>query len=168
MSFLMFMLNTYEEVSSPATAAASGLGRRPNAHIHYLAGTGHGQKCRVLRHDGHETMPNFVGEWFPRRDIPVFDLYHTSMLALLSPWRDIEHIVTGGDHLAAAFEHFKLDKEKVNIDIMDNLQYQYECSDSTKKRRNASDSYQPDKPGARTEEADIDLSDHVLQPFQSG
>lgn len=163
MSFLVFMLNTYEEESA-SPPAASGLGRRPNVRSNYLAGTGHGRRCRVHRRDGHETMPNFVGEWFPRRDVPALqDLYYASMLALLSPWRDIEHIVTGGTHLEAAFKCFQSETDKINIDIMDNLQYQYECSDSARKRREAFDS---DRFGAQTEEmqAVIDLSDHLLQP----
>ncbi|TFK80707.1 hypothetical protein K466DRAFT_503419, partial [Polyporus arcularius HHB13444] len=66
-------------------------GRRPNERVRY--GETHpkyGTKQRIVRTKGHNTLPNFIGRYFPRRDDPdIHSFYCASMLALLKPWRDL-------------------------------------------------------------------------------
>jgi hypothetical protein len=65
---LDFFLNTYErdKTRTPTTGTSHQL----NERVPYLQNTGHGCRCRVVQTAGHETMPNFVGEWFPCNDVP--------------------------------------------------------------------------------------------------
>jgi hypothetical protein len=105
MNLLQFCLDTYE--TDQTAFSDSGRGRKPKPRIQYLEGTGHGTKCRVIKGDGHETMPNFVGDWFPRNDVPELgDFYHASILALLSPWRDIGDLKRANQTFTQAFEQF--------------------------------------------------------------
>ena len=61
--------------------------------------TGH---C-IVRTEGHETMPQFVGSWFPRNDVKeTYLLYYACMLALLSPWNKLQDIK--GRLLRASFK----------------------------------------------------------------
>ena len=55
-----FFLNTYE--GDLLVDSRDKRGRRPNKREAYRAGTGHEKRCRVFRAEGHETMPNFMGD----------------------------------------------------------------------------------------------------------
>jgi len=63
MNLLSFFLNTYD--GSMTEPSVGGPGGPQSGRVPYLEGTGHGKRCRVIHADGHETMPNFIGEWFP-------------------------------------------------------------------------------------------------------
>lgn len=74
-NFLQFTVDTYEEPVSkkrPARAdAASGSrrGRPRNLRAAYRPGYDRAAKFeRVVRSNGHNTLPNIVGPFFPRRD----------------------------------------------------------------------------------------------------
>ncbi|KAI6120907.1 hypothetical protein EDD16DRAFT_1478034, partial [Pisolithus croceorrhizus] len=48
------------------------------------------EKHRIVRREGHHTLPNFIGRYFPARDHPnPSSFYCTSMLMLLKPWRSL-------------------------------------------------------------------------------
>jgi hypothetical protein len=134
MDFLHFCLDTYEtDEKSPLD---SGRGRKPKERIPYLEGTGHGKKCRVIKGSRHETMPNFVGEWFPRSDVlKLQDFYHISMLALLTPWRDIRQFEGDNFTLVHAFRNFLHDAPPKAHRILENIQYHHECSNSARKKK---------------------------------
>jgi len=143
MGLLQFCLDTYE--TQPKIFSQSGRGRQPKNRIPYLEGTGHGSKCRVIKDPGHETMPNFVGDWFPRNDVrELQDFYHASMLALLSPWRDIANLKQPDQTFAQAFQQFLDHADPHTRDVVNNIQYYHECSDSahTKRQAQAADSAQ--------------------------
>ena len=58
--------------------------------VSYMENTGHKKRCQIIKTDGHEMMPNFVGVWFPRNNIEELqDFYYASVLVLLQPWKDI-------------------------------------------------------------------------------
>ena len=136
MSFLDFFLNTYEGESADQTS--TGRGRKPNGRVSYLEGTGHGNKCRVFRSAGHETMPNFVGGWFPRNDVKELqDIYCASMLALFSSWTDLRDLKKEQQTFKEAFDEFLSTADERTKYMMDNIQYQHECSDSAAKKRAA-------------------------------
>ena len=133
-NLLDFFLDTYEGDLLPPSE--SGRGRKPNKRVPYLEGTKHGSKCRVVRSVGHETMPNFVGEWFPRRGVPELQqFYHASMLALLKPWRDIGDIKAGHETFMEAFDHFVAGADERTKQMIENIQYYHECVDSALDKR---------------------------------
>jgi len=81
-------------------------------------------------------MPNFVGEWFLRNDVPELqEYYHASMLALLTPWRHVEELKPDNGTFKGAFDDFVAKASPATIRIMENIQYQYKCLDSAKKKR---------------------------------
>jgi hypothetical protein len=135
-NFLDFFLNTYEgEILAPP---ATNRGRKPNERVPYLENTGHGTKCRVIRTTGHETMPMFVGEWFPRNDVEEErELYCASMLALLQPWHNIGELKSAVEKFEESFSGFMKKADDHTMDIIQNIQYQHECSDSAAKKRSA-------------------------------
>ena len=134
-NMLNFFLNTYErDLVVPSTVG--GPGRPQSVRVPYLEGTGHGKRCQVIRSAGHETMPNFVGDWFPRNDVPELqDFYQASMLALFTPWRNIAHLKGPSNTFKQAFGAFAQTADETIIDIRVNIQYQYKCSDSALKKR---------------------------------
>src|SRR6267154_6634110 len=133
-SLLDFFLNTYDgDFALPST---SNRGQTLNKRVRYLENTGHGKKCRILRLAGHETMPNFVGNWFPRNDVEeVPEIYHASMLVLLTPWREIGELKSTNESFANAFARFVFAADDRVKDIMANIQYQHECSDGARRKR---------------------------------
>ena len=134
MNLLEFFLDTYETDAVPLST--SNRGRKPSERVPYMEGTGHGQKCRVIRRDGHETMPNFIGDWFPRNDLEeVSNIYYASMLALLRPWRDIGDLKMQTETFKEAFDAFVAVTDDRTADILANIQYQHECSNSAAKKR---------------------------------
>ena len=137
MNLLDFFLNTYE--GDLLTVTPSKRGRKPNEREPYRPGTGHDKKCRVFRGEGHETMPNFIGDWFPWSDVKELqDIYHASMLALFHPWINIADLKPEGQTFQQAFDTFFEGADSATRDKMSNIQYQYECSDSALAKRQAS------------------------------
>ena len=61
-NMLAFFLDTYK--GTMVDPLVGGRGRPQNICVPYLEGTGHGNRCRVIRSRSHETMPNFIWEWF--------------------------------------------------------------------------------------------------------
>lgn len=125
-NFLEFLLNTYAEKSSSMSPV--------NQRVRYIQGSGREEKCRVVRTIGHETMPNFVGKWFPRNDDSTeYPFYCASMLALLNPWRKMEDIK--GHNFKDSFDNWKMNCTESNKNIMENIQYYHESSDGSRKKR---------------------------------
>jgi PIF1-like helicase len=87
-------------------------------------------------------MPNFIGEWFPRNDVPELqEYYHASMLALLTPWTNIGQLKRNDQTFQEAFESFVSTADMHTLNIIDNIQYHYKCADSAlrKKQERAQD-----------------------------
>jgi len=131
---LEFSLNTYDGDELPNSDNTRG--RPPNDRVSYLDNTGHGKRCRIIRTDGHESMPNVIGTWFPRNDVPKFyDFYCACMLALLRPWREIADLKHSNQTFEQAFNEFTSTADQSIMDIIANIQYPHECSDSAIKKR---------------------------------
>ncbi|KAJ3568696.1 hypothetical protein NP233_g5549 [Leucocoprinus birnbaumii] len=64
-SLFYFLLDTYEGAEAKETVDRSGRGRRPNMRVPYKNGFRAG-RCRVLRSEGHESLPEFIGKWIPK------------------------------------------------------------------------------------------------------
>ncbi|KAF8804157.1 hypothetical protein BYT27DRAFT_7302151 [Phlegmacium glaucopus] len=113
-----------------------GFGRPRNRRIAYRQGFDKCGHTRVFRTEGHETLPQFVGRWMPRNDRPNDrEMYCGSMLALLKPWTDLSDLKGHAETFEESFDQFVANSSKKIRDILENIQYYYECYDGAKKRR---------------------------------
>lgn len=65
-------------------------------------------RLRVIRPDGHHTLPNIIGGYFPPEKDPARrDLFYASMLALLKPWRAASDLKPAGSTWTDAFESWE-------------------------------------------------------------
>jgi hypothetical protein len=144
---LQFFVNTWEDdvrkqgtqpesLDSDMTDQHRRPGRRPNQRVPYLSDhPNHGKKTRVMRSSGHNTLPNFIGRYFPRRDDPtIYSFYCACMLLLLKPWRDIGDLKSSSQTWESAFEDFVSTAPKKMLDIMSGIQYFHECESATQMR----------------------------------
>lgn len=120
MNFLEFMLDTYEvaresreeenrviETPLDEIPKSRGRGRPRSTRIPYRDGAGKDKSCRIIRQQGHETLPRFVGKWFCRSDNDSErDLFRASMLMLLKPWRKLHELKSTTETFENAFESF--------------------------------------------------------------
>lgn len=123
LGFLFYLLDTYE-----AAAPQDNEKDRPYV-VPYLDHHPRSQhRVRIIRQKGHETLPEFIGRWFPRRDVDSLKtLYHASMLLLFKPWRDVAELKgTGFDESFKNLIETCTDRERI---IMDNIQYYYDTAD---------------------------------------
>lgn len=104
----IFFLETYKGETVPGSDEEHWGGHKWSDHSPYCAETGCGNRCHVLRQAGHETLPDFVGCWFPRQDNEgLKDDFAVWMLFLLKLWRFIEEIDSGEGSLYNIFLWFK-------------------------------------------------------------
>jgi hypothetical protein len=147
MSLLSFVLDTYEAKAEEGGYHGRGgdasddtaqrqIGRPPNRRVIYRQGFTKVGRCRVYRTPGHETLPHFMGGWFPRNDRPnERELYSASLLTLLKPWNDLSGLKSSTETFEHAFRAFVDGSPKKTLDIIENIQYYYECYDGAKRRR---------------------------------
>lgn len=152
MNFLTFMLDTYEDSTKEtdedndnepfqkATGDALPQSRRPgrplSTRIPYQNEAGKKKRCRIIRLEGHETLPRFVGKWFCRSDNEYEkDLHRASMLMLLKPWRNLHQLKTLTETFEDAYDQFISQTDRKTLRVIANIQYFYECSDGAKAER---------------------------------
>ncbi|KAF8799237.1 hypothetical protein BYT27DRAFT_7264248 [Phlegmacium glaucopus] len=145
MNFFTFILDTYdtksdhserdlEDEHGKSGIERRGFGRPQNRRVAYQEGFNRSGQTRVFRTEGHETLPQFVGSWMPRNDRPGDrEIYCGSMLALLKPWTDLSDLKTDMETFEQSFHQFVSSTTKRNQDILENIQYYYECYDGAKK-----------------------------------
>ncbi|KAK6988113.1 ATP-dependent DNA helicase, partial [Favolaschia claudopus] len=134
-SFLDYFLETYHGKDLPDDGN-DGVGNRPRSErVPYLEGSGR-KGCRVVRQDGHETVPRFVGSWFPRDTPATREYYCANMLALLCPWRGLDDLKPDADEtFADVFERFMACADDRVKNIIENAKYFHECSDGARLRK---------------------------------
>lgn len=149
MSYLDFMLDTYDAKADRVDPAETFTadddhaqyrpsGRTPNRRVPYREGFTKPGRCRVFRTTGHETLPHFMGGWFPRNDRPrEREVYCASMLTLLKPWTELSQLKLDVETFEEVFDSFVEAAPKRTTDIIENIQYYYECYDGAKRRRDA-------------------------------
>jgi hypothetical protein len=138
MNFLTFMLDTYDAKAASGGEELRSIGRLRNQRVLYRQGYTKVGRCRIFRTDGHETMPHFVGRWFPRNDRPrEREIYCASVLTLLKPWSDLSDLKTYEETFEEVFERFTVTASKKTKDIIENIQYYYECYDGAKRQQEA-------------------------------
>ncbi len=65
----------------------------------------------MVRKEGHNNLPNFIGQYFPcSDDQDIREFYCASMLVLMKPWTDMNaDLKTMDDTWEEAFERFIVD-----------------------------------------------------------
>ena len=108
-------------------------GRPINKRLTYLSQHPmHNKTYRVVRTEGHNTLPNFIGKWFPQRnDTNLTSFYSASMLLLLKPWRDIHtDLKSTNDSWFDSLQNFRDEcRQKGNRmeKILSGIQYYHDC-----------------------------------------
>jgi hypothetical protein len=147
MNLLSFVLDTYDakgdqgnDVPDPqqelGNVRTRSCGRIPNHRVPYRQGFNKIGRCRVFRTEGHETLPHFVGRWLPRNDRPnEREIYCACILTLLKPWTDMSDLKTDAETFDQSFQCFVMGTSKKAKDVIENIQYYYECYDGAARHR---------------------------------
>lgn len=118
-NYLDFFLDTYEHYDKPSRVHREGTVFPP------LEGA-RKRKSRRVRQAGHETLPQFIGRWFPKRSRGEgSELYFASMLALFKPWRRLDDLKLPTDSFQQSFDTFYSSMSPQHIRMMDNIDYYY-------------------------------------------
>lgn len=131
-NYLDFFLGTYD--GKRLKERTTPRGRTPNTRVPYKANCNRDKRCRIIRSAGHETMPYFPGQWFPKRDRDGV-LFQASMLALLKPWYSIADLKEESQSWREAFEAFVSQADGRAQRIMENIQFYHECSERARTRQ---------------------------------
>ncbi|KAF8325613.1 uncharacterized protein EI90DRAFT_3018956 [Cantharellus anzutake] len=94
-------------------------------------------KCRgdtgnqhVKRGEGHNTVVDIKGAWFPWRTREGENsMYHASMLMMWKPWQGKEDLKQREQTWERAYAEFKESQPGMEC-IASNVQYRYECKDA--------------------------------------
>ena len=69
-SFLEYFINTYDTDDSGGKANVEHKEGGPscphNERVAYKEGCSHDNHCQIICSQGHKTLPNFIGWWFPQ------------------------------------------------------------------------------------------------------
>lgn len=144
LNLLDFLLCTYEgkETDGQQTpfltndAREIAMGRPPNPRSKYLSPANKGNKCRITRTQGHETLPRISGSWFPRNDTDGDKEMHMGcMLVLLKPWRELTDIEETDESFETSYRIMTQSLITEHKNFIKNAQYFHECIDDAKADR---------------------------------
>ena len=130
---LDFLVQTYEEtwqsVDTLSTPELNCTGRPCHLQVDYIdPHPDKLSKTRVLRASGNNTLPNFIGQWFPRADDEdTADLHATMMLVLLKPWRHIEDLRNENRTWSNELQFFLDNSDARYRDIVCSIQDYHRC-----------------------------------------
>ena len=133
--YLDYFVHTYDGAPCPPPKNPNeSRGQKPSQRARYLEGCGRKTKCRIVRKDGHETKPEFIGQWFPRNDdADSHELYCAWILAFLTPWRSLRDICPENETFSERFRTFYASTDDDSKNIIKNIQYYWDCIDGAKK-----------------------------------
>ena len=127
-SFLDFFLNTYD--GSPLEDVQHSRGRKANTRVAYRDGTKRDRRCQIIKSTGHDTIPYFPGQWFPKQDLSDCNgLFEASMLALFKPWRSLTDLKQPDENFRTAYNSFLQSASADSLRIIKNTQFYHECSE---------------------------------------
>ena len=134
---LDFIRDTYDGTKLSTKRTKEGTGSsRASIRSDYRSDDGRASKCRVLRRQGHQTMVEFVGSWFPRSDnVESRSMYCATMLALLVPWQHLASIHGSSSSIEDEFISFEARATVDQLKFIHNIQYFHESSDSAQRKR---------------------------------
>ncbi|KIK20991.1 hypothetical protein PISMIDRAFT_104794, partial [Pisolithus microcarpus 441] len=97
----------------------------------------YGQKHCVVRRRNHNTLPNFVGPYFPRNDDPeIYPLYCTCILLLLKPWCCVlSDLKMPSETWEEAEQVFVSNASSCIQNIICSIQYFYRCEKACEDER---------------------------------
>ena len=137
-NYLDFLLGTYDGKKKDDTAAH---GRPLNARVPYRDDDARGNRCRIVRSSGHETMPYVPGQWFPKRDeTKVTQLYEATMLAFFKPWRTVKELKSELQSFEDAFDDFMSGTTEDDRFTMQNIAFYHECAKGAQENKDALES----------------------------
>lgn len=137
-SYLDFFLDTYDGKASEESTTIRG--RPRNVRVPYHDSSVRNGHVHIIRSPGHETMPYFPGQWFPKRSTDSSDEhFEASMLALLKPWRSLLDLKRPEDSFCAVFDTFWTETSDHIRSIITNIEFYHECLDGAAAYRNAAD-----------------------------
>ncbi|KAJ6501537.1 hypothetical protein C8R47DRAFT_1067864 [Mycena vitilis] len=110
------------------------MGRPPSERVEYLKASKR-KGCRVIRNANLETLPQFIGTWFPRPDNDEY--YCANILTLLKPWHDLGDLQAPDGTFRTTFDEFMLTAGVRERRIIQNINYFHECTDSAKENQSA-------------------------------
>lgn len=150
-----YFIETYD-VRAQSTTNSSDL-------YNYSLGSPRHSK-RKLRKEGHETLPQFIGRWFPsRNDKSTLDIYRASMLALFKPWRRLEDLKPAGQTFEHAFDVFMTTCSPEFQRIMDNMEYYHTSAKAAHRDpTNIEQGPMPNLTEVMEEESSSELIDHTM------
>ncbi|CAE6416282.1 unnamed protein product [Rhizoctonia solani] len=188
MGFVTFVVDTWEHGFSRNTKSGTddhnrdarknaGKPRHPRARYlpeHPRAKTHE----RVMRAEGHNTLPNIVGPYLPRNDVEsTYDFYCAAMLALLVPWRQITDLTPSGQSWSNAFSSFLQTASRQERNFISAAQYYYQCKEAVEHDRRHSSTVEsqsgipanPDLDQGSDDEDNLEdqhefLIDEIIQP----
>ena len=109
-------------------------GRPPNQRVLYQPGFSKTGQCCVFQIPGHKTLPHFMGGWFPSNNRQgEKELYCASILALLKPWTNLTELKPDIETFEEVFNSFVSTAPRETLDIIEIIQYYYECYDRAKR-----------------------------------
>jgi len=184
-----FFVNTYEAdidksswkqaTSTPAMDNQVDLMRGPrqrrrgrplHERVHYLEShPKYKSKYRIVRDRHHNTLPNFIGRYFPSRDDEdQQSFYFASMLSLLKPWRNLRTDLKRVDQTwEEAFDEFCSTASPRELRIISNIQYFHNCEAAA--QREAFKPIETQIPGSRDlVSEDLDEDEDVPYPMDDG
>lgn len=144
MSFLEFVLNTHEvdakekrkehdpeDNDLPNMTTKRTRGRPDHERVPYHPDANKPKTVRMIHTENHETLPRFIGKWFPRNDdASKHSLYCASMLFLLEPWLEVTDIQRSGETFESRFQAMMSKASQRVRNFVQNAQYYYECLDA--------------------------------------
>lgn len=105
---------------------------RPFSERHEYVGGYRTNHVRIVRTIAHETMPQFIGKWFPRNDHEELRLqYILTMLSVLKPWWKMEELMQGHSTANVAWTSFCESSKGRYDSFLENIQYFYRCSNQS-------------------------------------
>ena len=133
-SYLDYFLGTYDGYVLKERVSCRR-GRTPNTRVPYREGANRDGHCRIIRSAGHETIPYFPGEWFPKQvEEDNNGLFEAYMLALLKPWRSVSDLKHADQTFREAYNDFVANVSVETCTMIKNIQFYHESSERARKR----------------------------------
>ena len=136
--YFNFLLGTYDGKKKNDT---SSHGRPTNTRVFYRDDEKRGNRCRIVRSEGHETMPYVPGAWFPKQDETKNNqTYEATMLAFFKPWRSLKDLKSEHQSFEDAYDDFISNATEEDRFAVQNIAFYHECSRSAQEHRNVEES----------------------------
>ncbi|KAJ7080494.1 hypothetical protein C8R43DRAFT_965727 [Mycena crocata] len=152
-SYLEYFLESYDGADVEGEEERDKAGRPRSTRVPYLEDSKR-KGCRIIRGPGHETLPRFVGSWFPRDTPSTHEYYCANILALLCPWRNISDLKDDDEEtFHSVYERFMAHAEDDTRRTVANVDYFHQCSDASKKKKK--------DPGVAANGGFLDVEDYI-------